>query len=72
MSCIPAHLTSPGSVDAQQCSSVLFRRGPFCIWGFLSVLDGSIVKTLPDPVVCVRREKEINNGTFNLLCCLHS
>lgn len=43
----------------------------FCILGFLSIIDGSIVKTLPDPGMCVK-EKKINNGTFNLLLCLHS
>lgn len=30
----------------------------FCILGFLSVIDGSIVKTLPDPGVCVKGGKK--------------
>lgn len=44
----------------------------FCILGSLSIIDGSIVKTLPDPGMCVEGKKKINNGTFNLLFCLHS
>lgn len=42
---------------AQQCSSVSFRQGPFCILGFLSIIDGSIVKTLPDPGMCVKGKR---------------
>lgn len=41
-----------GSAAAFPLDEVLF-----CVLGFLSVIDGSIVKTLLDPGVCVKEKK---------------
>lgn len=66
---IPIQLTSPklSLVSAFSLAKVLF-----CILGFLSIIDGSIVKTLPDPGMCVEGKNKINDGSFNPCFCLHS
>lgn len=66
----PSSSPQPGSSDSAAAFSL--AKALFCILGFLSIIDGSIVKTLPDPGMCVEGKKKINNGSFNPCFCLHS